>query len=124
MFFLFIPGVRLRDGNCHINVTFSSLSPLYHHDNNHHNDDDAYNKTTTTTTTRPNATTTISGANGTRDATASRVPGIYLPFSFFFFFFCITNTFIYSVYGMRATTRKKKGPNDARRVIWALGVFS
>src|ERR1700679_2345328 len=47
-----------------------------------------------------------------------------LSFFFLFFFFCITNTFIYSVYGMRATTRKKKGPNDARHVIWALGVFS
>src|SRR6202522_1510976 len=89
MFFLFIPGVRLRDGNCHINVTFSSLSPLYHHDNNHHNDDDASNKTTTTTTTRPNATTTISGANGTRDATASRVPGIFLLLSFLFCFFAL-----------------------------------
>src|ERR1700678_2298898 len=122
MFFLFIPGVRLRDGNCHINVTFSSLSPLYHHDNNHHNDDDAYNKTTTTTTTRPNATTTTSGANGTRDATASRVPGIFL--FFFFFSFCELLTFICSVYGMRATTtttdgtqahEDEKGP---KRCVW------
>src|SRR5271168_426532 len=74
----------------HISYVFSfSHSPLYHHDNNHHHDDDAYNNTTTTTTTtttRPNATTTTSGANGTRDATASRVPGIFL--FFFFFSFC------------------------------------
>src|SRR5580692_9914969 len=51
-----------------------------------------------TTTTRPNTTTTISGANGTRDATASRVPGIFLLFSFLFFFFFPLLTQLYTIF--------------------------